>query len=165
MGAAVGLDRRVAAVVRQQRAEHRWVGKHEDATGVEQNRIESSRHDHHARFVAGPSTHTLAVVRSPRDFFKPLAVGAPDPIREIPFRPSRVIHFFPPQNAKVVAKLPEIVPTVDILLGNLEDAIPMADKEAARAGLVEVGPHRRDGLTRSCGPGSTAWIRHGVWTI
>ncbi|MFM2071637.1 MAG: hypothetical protein RLZZ623_1900 [Actinomycetota bacterium] len=77
-------------------------------------------------------------MRSPRDFFKPLAVGAPEPLHEIPFRPSRVIHFFPPQNAKLVAKLPEIVPTVDILLGNLEDAIPMADKEAARAGLVEV---------------------------
>ena len=77
-------------------------------------------------------------MKSPRDFFKPLAVGAPDPVREIPFRPSRVIHFFPPQNAKLVAKLPEIIPTVDILLGNLEDAIPMADKEAARAGLVNV---------------------------
>ena len=78
-------------------------------------------------------------MRSPRDFFKPLAVGAPEPVHEIPFRPSRVIHFFPPQNEKLVAKLPELVPTVDILLGNLEDAIPMADKEAARAGLVRVG--------------------------
>ena len=85
-----------------------------------------------------PPTHTLARVRSPRDFFKPLAVGAPAPLREIPFRPSRVIHFFPPHIDKVVAKLPDVVPTVDILLGNLEDAIPMADKEAARAGLVEV---------------------------
>jgi malyl-CoA/(S)-citramalyl-CoA lyase len=80
----------------------------------------------------------LQIVRSPRDFFKPLAVGAPEPLREIPFRPSRVIHFFPPQNDKLVSKLPEIIPTVDILLGNLEDAIPMADKEAARAGLVNV---------------------------
>ena len=78
-------------------------------------------------------------MRSPRDFFKPLAVGAPEPVREIPFRPSRVIHFFPPHNEKLVAKLPEIIPAVDILLGNLEDAIPMADKEAARAGLVRVG--------------------------
>ena len=77
-------------------------------------------------------------MRSPRDFFKPLAVGAPEPIREIPFRPSRVIHFFPPHNDKLVSKLPEIIPTVDILLGNLEDAIPMADKEAARHGLVQV---------------------------
>ena len=77
-------------------------------------------------------------MRSHRDFFKPLAVGAPEPVREIPVRPSRVIHFFPPQNEKLVSKLPEIIPTVDILLGNLEDAIPMADKEAARAGLVKV---------------------------
>ncbi len=83
--------------------------------------------------------HYSATVRSPRDFFKPLAVGAPEPVREIPFRPSRVIHFFPPANAKMVAKLADIVPTVDILLGNLEDAVPMSDKEAARAGLVEVG--------------------------
>jgi malyl-CoA/(S)-citramalyl-CoA lyase len=84
------------------------------------------------------SAHTLARVRSARDFFKPLAVGAPAPLREIPFRPSRVIHFFPPHIGKVVAKLPDVVPTVDILLGNLEDAIPMADKEAARSGLVNV---------------------------
>ena len=78
-------------------------------------------------------------MRSPRDFFKPLAIGAPEPVREIPFRPSRVIHFFPPHVEKLTAKLPEIVPTTDIILGNLEDAIPMADKEAARAGLVKVG--------------------------
>ena len=39
----------------------------------------------------------------------------------------------------MVAKLPEIAPTVDVLLGNLEDGVPAADKEAARAGLVEVG--------------------------
>ena len=78
-------------------------------------------------------------MKSPRDFFKPLAAGAPEPLREIPVRPSRVIHFFPPQNEKLVAKLPDLAPTVDILLGNLEDAIPMADKQAARAGLVTVG--------------------------
>ena len=78
-------------------------------------------------------------MRSAKDFFKPLAVGAPAPVRETPFRPSRMIHFFPPQLEKVVAKLPEIVPTVDVLLGNLEDAIPMAEKENARQGLVKVG--------------------------
>ena len=78
-------------------------------------------------------------MRSPKDFFRPLAVGAPDPLREVPFRPSRVIHFFPPSNPKMVAKVPDIAPTVDILLANLEDGVPAADKEAARAGLVEVG--------------------------
>jgi malyl-CoA/(S)-citramalyl-CoA lyase len=39
----------------------------------------------------------------------------------------------------MVAKLPSIVPTVDVLLGNLEDGVPASDKEAARAGLVQVG--------------------------
>ena len=77
-------------------------------------------------------------MRSAKDFFKPLAVGAPAPVREVPFRPSRMIHFFPPSNAKMVAKVGEIAPTVDILLGNLEDGVPATDKEAARAGLVHV---------------------------
>ena len=78
-------------------------------------------------------------MRSAKDFFRPLAVGAPEPVREIPFPPSRVIHFFPGSNPKMVAKVPDIAPTVDILLCNLEDGVPAADKEAARAGLVEVG--------------------------
>ncbi len=78
-------------------------------------------------------------MRSAKDFFRPLAVGAPEPVREIPFRPSRVIHFFPGSNPKMVAKVPDMAPTVDILLCNLEDGVPAADKEAARAGLVSVG--------------------------
>ena len=77
-------------------------------------------------------------MRSAKDFFRPLAVGAPEPVREIPFKPSRVIHFFPGSNPKMVAKVPDIAPTVDILLCNLEDGVPASDKEAARAGLVEV---------------------------
>ena len=78
-------------------------------------------------------------MRSPKDFFRPLAVGAPEPVREIPFLPSRMIHFFPASNPKMVAKVPDIAPKVDILLANLEDGVPASDKEAARAGLVEVG--------------------------
>jgi malyl-CoA/(S)-citramalyl-CoA lyase len=60
-------------------------------------------------------------------------------VREIPFPPSRVIHFFPGSSEKMIAKVPDIAPTVDILLCNLEDGVPASDKEAARAGLVEVG--------------------------
>ena len=77
-------------------------------------------------------------MRSPKDFFRPLAVGAPEPLREVPWRPSRMIHFFDPSNARMVAKLPDLARRVDVLLGNLEDAVPAASKEAARAGLVEV---------------------------
>ncbi|HMV75032.1 MAG TPA: CoA ester lyase [Microthrixaceae bacterium] len=87
-------------------------------------------------------------MRSPKDFFAPLAVGAPEPRREIPFPPSRMIHFFPPHLEKLTAKLPEIAPTTDILLGNLEDAIPMDAKEAARAGLVKVAKEMDFGSTQ-----------------
>jgi malyl-CoA/(S)-citramalyl-CoA lyase len=78
-------------------------------------------------------------MRSPRDFFKPLAIDAPEPVREIPFKPSRMIHFLDFSNEKMVAKVPDIAPTVDILLGNLEDAVPVDRKEAAREGLIRVG--------------------------
>ena len=78
-------------------------------------------------------------MRSPKDVFKPLAIGAPEPVREVPLQPSRMIHFFDPSNPKMVAKVPDMAPKVDVLLGNLEDAIPIDRKEAARAGLVEVG--------------------------
>src|SRR5436190_89647 len=78
-------------------------------------------------------------MRSPRDFFKPLAVGAPDPVREIPVKPSRMIHFFDASNEKMVSKLPDTIAKADIVLGNLEDAVPVDRKEAAREGLVKVG--------------------------
>jgi malyl-CoA/(S)-citramalyl-CoA lyase len=78
-------------------------------------------------------------LRNPRDFVKPLAVGAPDPVLEIPVTPSRMIHFFDPSNEKIVGKLPDTAAKADIVLGNLEDAIPVDRKEAARAGLVEIG--------------------------
>ncbi len=78
-------------------------------------------------------------MRNPRDFAKPLAVGAPDPILDIPFKPSRMIHFFDASNEKMAAKVPDMAKQADILLGNLEDAVPVDRKEAAREGLVKVG--------------------------
>src|SRR5438034_7331559 len=87
-------------------------------------------------------------MRNPRDFFKPLAIDAPEPLREIPVKPSRMIHFLDFSNEKMVAKVPDIAPTVDILLGNLEDAIPVDKKEAARDGLVRVGREIEIGETQ-----------------
>ena len=78
-------------------------------------------------------------MRNPRDFAKPLAVGAPEPTLEVPFKPSRMIHFFDPSNEKIVGKLPDLVTKADVVLGNLEDAISVDNKEAAREGLVKVG--------------------------
>src|SRR3954453_14896249 len=76
--------------------------------------------------------------QSPKDFFAPLAVGAPAPLREIPARPGRGIHFFGPSKPKVADKVPQMVGTVDVLLGNLEDAIKADNKVAAREGLVRI---------------------------
>src|SRR3954452_2063912 len=81
----------------------------------------------------------MPLVRNPRSYFAPLAVGAPDPVREIPVTPSRMIHFFDPSNEKLRARVPDMARQADVLLGNLEDAIAADAKEAARAGLVEVG--------------------------
>ena len=78
-------------------------------------------------------------MRNPRDFFKPLATGAPTPVQAIPFKPSRMIHFADFSNEKILAKAPEIASTVDILLGNLEDAVPVDRKVAAREGLIKAG--------------------------
>jgi malyl-CoA/(S)-citramalyl-CoA lyase len=50
-----------------------------------------------------------------------------------------MIHFFDPSNEKMAAKLPDIAKKTDILLGNLEDAVPVDRKEAAREGLVRAG--------------------------
>ncbi|GGO74492.1 HpcH/HpaI aldolase/citrate lyase family protein [Nocardioides deserti] len=89
-----------------------------------------------------------AASRSPKDFFRPLAVGAPTPLREIPARPSRAIHFFDPSNPKMAAKVPDMVGTVDVLLGNLEDAIKADNKEAAREGLVRIAQETDFGPTQ-----------------
>jgi malyl-CoA/(S)-citramalyl-CoA lyase len=77
-------------------------------------------------------------VRNPRDFTKPLAIGAPSPALEIPFTPSRMIHFFDPSNESMAAKVPAIAAQSDIVLGNLEDGVPVERKLAAREGLVRI---------------------------
>ncbi len=76
--------------------------------------------------------------RTPRAFFEPLALGAPRPPRVIPVTPSRMIHFFDPSNPKMAAKIPALAPTVDIVLGNLEDAIDADRKIDAREGLIKL---------------------------
>jgi malyl-CoA/(S)-citramalyl-CoA lyase len=76
--------------------------------------------------------------RNPREYFRPLAIGAPRPTLDVTVSPSRMIHFFDPSNEKMVGKLPQLASQVDILLGNLEDAIPADRKEAARNGLIKI---------------------------
>jgi malyl-CoA/(S)-citramalyl-CoA lyase len=95
--------------------------------------------------------------RSAKDFFRPLAVGAPTPLTEIPARPSRAIHFFDPSNEKMASKIPAMVGTVDVLLGNLEDAIKADNKVAAREGLVRIARETAD-LGGQSGP-TQLWTR------
>jgi malyl-CoA/(S)-citramalyl-CoA lyase len=90
-------------------------------------------------------------MKLPHNFFKPLAIGAPAPLRELPLRLERMIHFVPPHIQKVRAKVPELVAQVDVVLGNLEDAIPADAKEAARSGFIA--------MAKSCDFGET-----GLWT-
>jgi malyl-CoA/(S)-citramalyl-CoA lyase len=75
-------------------------------------------------------------MKLPRNFFKPLAAGAPAPLRDLPVRLERMIHFVPPHIEKVTAKVPQLVREVDVVLGNLEDAIPADAKTAARQGFI-----------------------------
>jgi malyl-CoA/(S)-citramalyl-CoA lyase len=91
-------------------------------------------------------------LRHPRDFFHPLAIDAPEPLREIPVTPSRMIHFLDFSNPKMVAKAADIAKQTDILLGNLEDAVPVDRKEAARAGLIQAAKESDFGNT-------ALWVR------
>src|SRR5689334_22725097 len=62
-----------------------------------------------------------------------------------------MIHFVPPHMEKMRAKAPELARQVDVVLGNLEDAIPVDAKEAARAGFIEMAK-------------GTDFGRTGLWT-
>ena len=86
-------------------------------------------------------------MKLPRQFFRPLAIGAPEPYRELPPRLERMIHFVPPHIEKVVAKVPELAKQVDVVLGNLEDAIPADAKEAARNGFIQMARATNFGAT------------------
>jgi len=86
-------------------------------------------------------------MKLPRPFFQPLAIGAPAPLRELPVKLERMIHFVPPHVEKVTAKVPELVRQVDVVLGNLEDAIPADAKAAARKGFIAMAKATEFGAT------------------
>src|SRR3954454_4857660 len=86
-------------------------------------------------------------MKLPRNFFKPLAIGAATPLRDLPVKLERMIHFVPPHIEKVRAKVPELIAQVDVVLGNLEDAIPADAKTAARAGFIAMAQANDFGAT------------------
>ena len=93
-------------------------------------------------------------MKPPRAYFAPLAAGAPAPPREIPSRLERVIHFLPPHIEKLRARAAQTAGEVDVLCGNLEDAIPADAKGAARAGFIELAK-----ATDFSARGTSLWVR------
>ena len=86
-------------------------------------------------------------MKPPRQFFQPLAIGAPAPMRDLPVRLERMIHFVPPHLEKLRAKVPDLAKQVDVVLGNLEDAIPVDAKQAARDGVIAMAKATDFGAT------------------
>src|SRR6187549_2232782 len=101
-------------------------------------------------------------MKPPRQFYQPLAIGAPAPLRELPVRLERMIHFVPPHVEKVTAKVPELAKQVDVVLGNLEDAIPADAKEAARKGFIEMARVNDFGAT---GPWTRINALNSPWAL
>jgi malyl-CoA/(S)-citramalyl-CoA lyase len=107
-------------------------------------------------------------MKLPRNFYQPLAIGAPEPWREPPVRLERMIHFVPPHVEKLRAKVPELVGQVDVLLGNLEDAIPADAKEAARRGFIAMAkavPFGATGLWTRINALNSPWALDDVTEI
>src|SRR5829696_7713593 len=104
----------------------RWVGQR--ARSLDGGRVFAARAPHAPDGTESGAGQRRHDVRNPRAFTAPLAVGAPAPPLEIPLKPSRMVHFLDFSNEKMVAKA-----------GDLEDAIPVDRKEAAREGLIRVG--------------------------
>ncbi len=108
------------------------------------------------------------MTKTPHAFFRPLAIGAPEPFREPPVKVERMIHFVPPHIEKVVAKLAGLIPKVDIVLGNLEDAIPADQKEAAREGFVKLAKDNdfgETGLWSRINCLNSPWVLDDVTTL
>src|ERR1043166_162025 len=86
-------------------------------------------------------------MKLPRSFYQPLAIGAPAPLRELPVKLERMIHFVPPTAENLTAKVPGVGREVEVVLGNLEDAIPADAKEAARKGFIAMAKATEFGAT------------------
>ncbi len=107
-------------------------------------------------------------MKLPRRFFEPLATGAPQPLRDLPVRLERMIHFVPPHNEKVRAKIGELIGTVDVILGNLEDAVPADAKEAARNGFIAMANAHdfgRTGLWTRINALNSPWMLDDITAI
>ncbi|WP_153769192.1 CoA ester lyase [Labrenzia sp. CE80] len=86
-------------------------------------------------------------MKTPKAFYQPLAIGAPAPFRDLPIALERMIHFVPPHVEKMRDKIPDLISKVDVVLGNLEDAIPADAKVEARRGFIQMAKDNDFGQT------------------
>ena len=83
-------------------------------------------------------------------------------------RLERMIHFVAPHVEKIRAKIPDLIKQVDVVLGNLEDAIPASDKEAARKGFIELARANdfgRTGLWTRINALNSPWVLDDIVEI
>ena len=79
-----------------------------------------------------------------------------------------MIHFVAPHVEKIRAKIPDLIKQVDVVLGNLEDAIPASDKEAARKGFIELARANdfgRTGLWTRINALNSPWVLDDIVEI
>jgi malyl-CoA/(S)-citramalyl-CoA lyase len=79
-----------------------------------------------------------------------------------------MIHFLPPHNEKIRARLGELISQVDVVLGNLEDAVPSNAKLAARRGFVEMAnahDYGRTGLWTRINALNSPWALDDILEI
>ena len=80
--------------------------------------------------------------RTPAKHFAPLAIGAPEPFRQLPVRLERMIHFVPPHIEKIRARVGELISQVDVVLGNpLPTSLDGGEWRIVAEGRLQ--PHRR----------------------
>ena len=83
-------------------------------------------------------------MKHPRRFYQPLADGAPMPIRELPVRLERMIHFVPPHIEKIRAKIKDIIGEVDVVPAGHRFSVYLGEERPADALVRRRGASRAD---------------------
>ena len=100
-------------------------------------------------------------MKLPRQFYQPLAIGAPAPLRELPVRLERMIHFVPPHVEKVTAKVPELAAAGRRRARQSRRRDPGRRQGGGARGLHRHGQGASTSAPPACGRGSTRSTRPG----
>ena len=95
--------------------------------------------------------------KTPRQFFRPLAIGAPEPFRELPLRLERMIHFVPPHLEKVRAKVGDLAKNAETRVRRDLALQLLAGPQRIEAGWWDEADQRRDYYLIETRSGQRAW--------